>query len=243
MESAALLGAIRREAEALITAAEPDMGAQVRSCPGWSVGTVVSHIGRVHRWATGIVAAAGDPPPGFPPRPDTPVDRAWFHDGVGALCTELESAGPDRPVWTFLGPGQTRFWFRRQALETAVHRWDVEDARSHAAPIETELALAGIDEIFDMHLPRRLAGADPPALPASSLHLHATDDAHGEWIIAGDDQGALLVGHGHERADVALRASASELLLWSWGRRPIDGLEILGDRAAAAAWAAVMADL
>lgn len=236
-----LRAAIVDEAEALAAAARGHMDAEVPSCPGWTVETLLNHLGRVHQWTRELVSAGGDAPTGFPPRPDA-VTEEWFLDGVTQLCATLEEAGAEAPAWTFLGPGAARFWFRRQAVETAVHRWDVELAAGRPpAPIGTDLALVGVDEILDMHLPRRLASDDAPSLPVASLHIHATDTPHGEWVVRSSD-GELLVGHGHERGDAAVRATAGDLLLWLWGRRSLDDVEVLGSRGAAEAWAGLLAD-
>ena len=235
-----LQDALEREADTLITVARDHMADDVPSCPGWTVETLVNHLGRVHRWARELVAAGGDGPPPFPGRPDE-VTEEWFRAGVREFTAAFAEAGADGPAWTFLGPGTARFWMRRQALETAVHRWDVELAAGSPTAVDAELAVVGVDEVLDMHVPRLLAGDDPPSLPHQSLHLHASDNPHGEWIV-GSDGGEMLVGHGHEKGDAAVRGSASDLLLWMWGRRTLDDLEVMGDRAVAEAWAGVIAD-
>ncbi len=220
-----LLAALRSEGAALSTAVGASWDAAVPSCPGWDVRQLVNHLGRVHRWATTIVRMRSAESPPFPPRPEV-VDLQWFDEGVTELAAALEEAGPDVALWTFPGGGNTsRFWFRRQAVETALHRVDAQRATGEADPIDVELALAGIDEMLDVYLlPRRgeLAG---------SVHFHTTDSRHGEWIVQDDPDGSgLLVGHGHEKGDVALRATASDLLLWLWGREvPGDRLEVFGD--------------
>jgi uncharacterized protein (TIGR03083 family) len=230
------LEAIRTEGAALSAAlvAHPDgLATNVPSCPQWDVATLVGHLGRVHRWVTAMVRARSAERLDFPPRPEQ-VDAEWFDEGVTELVAALEEAGPDEPMWTFPNGGnRSRFWFRRQAEETAVHRWDVEHALGGAHPIGTEVALAGIDELLDMFLAGRKADL------GGTIHLHATDSPHGEWILTLDESGALLVGHGHEKGDVALRATASDLLLWLWGR-PIgeSGLEVFGDEGILDQWRA-----
>lgn len=266
MTPAELIAVVEAEGEALQAAAAERMDAAVPSCPGWDVATLVNHLGRVHRWTVEAVSAAGPAPAGFPPRPDE-VTLEWFAEGVALLASTLRDADPDGPAWTLVGPGTVRFWIRRQAVETAMHRWDVELAAGAPTAIDAELAVVGIDEVLDVHLPRRLSGERPPSLPAGTLHLHATDHAHGEWNLrrspararpAGDGVddhdgrgdgidredgvGQLLVGHGHERADATVEATAADLLLWLWGRRDLDAVVVHGDRETAAAWAGLLAD-
>ena len=230
-----LLDAIRTEAAAVVAVLEREgsASAEVPSCPGWDVEKLVGHLGRVHRWVTAMVRAQAPERLDFPARPER-VDAEWFEEGVAELTAALEAAGPDVPMFTFPnGGGTSRFWFRRQAEETAVHRWDAEHAVGAARPIPTEVALAGVDELLDVFF----AGRKAPL--GGSIHFHATDSPHGEWIVANDDEGGLLVGHGHEKGDVALRATASDLLLWLWGRPVAEsGLEVLGDEALLDQWRA-----
>ena len=227
-----LLEAIRREGAALAEALGHDLSAEVPTCPGWTLETLANHCGRIHRWATAAVRSRATERPEFPARPPV-IDHEWVEEGVAELAAALEAAGPDEPCWNFMGqPPETRFWFRRQAHETSVHRWDAQKARrADPEPIETELALDGIDELVDVILPLGYSGDDI----GGSVHLHATDSPHGEWLIVTKD-GELLVGHDHQKADVAVRATASDLLLWLWGRLPLDGpgFEVFGEPAVAA---------
>ena len=227
------LAVIRTEAAALADVLDAHRNTDVPSCPGWDVEKLVNHLGRVHRWVTGMVRAHAQDRGGFPAKPER-VDRQWFEEGVTELVAALEEAGPDVRMWTFPnGGGTSRFWFRRQAEETAVHRWDAQHAATpgKASPIETETALTGIDEILDVFLHGRKADL------GGSIHFHATDSPHGEWILRLDEDGALSVGHGHEKGDVALRATASDLLLWLWGRPVAEsGLEVFGDEGLLDQW-------
>jgi hypothetical protein len=92
------------------------------------------------------------------------------------------------------------------ALETAVHRADVESAVGPVTPIDADLALDGIDEL---------------------LHVMLAD--------AGiEDVPGPVVGAGRVRVDIAgtsVSAGASDLLLWLWGRTPEGTIEVIGDEA------------
>ena len=149
-------------------------------------------MGRIHRWVVAAIEAAGENPGKFPPGPDDPADFPdWLVEGADIMCRKLSALDPQATVWNFSGAAlTTAFWARRQALETAVHRWDGEAAVGPAAAIDASLAVDGIDEIFDVFAPLRRAGAEPLQL-GGSLHLHATD-AEGEWTIAAPD-GELTV--------------------------------------------------
>ena len=79
-----------------------------------------------------------------------------------------------------------------------------------------------------------LAAGD--TLPAhGTIHLHATD-IDGEWLITLGPAG-ISFEHGHAKGDVALRGTASDLLLWCWNRVPVDDrLEVFGDAAPLDLW-------
>ncbi len=68
-----------------------------------------------------------------------------------------------------------------------------------------------------------------------TIHLHATDgDGTGEWFIATAE--GLSWSRSHEKADVAVRGTTSDLLLLLWGRVPPDHLEVLGDASVLDRW-------
>ena len=126
------------------------------------------------------------------------------------LAADLARLAPDEPAWTWWEPDQTAgFWQRRMALETAVHRADVESAVGPVTPIDADLALDGIDEL---------------------LHVMLAD--------AGiEDVPGPVVGAGSVRVDIAgtsVSAGASDLLLWLWGRTPAGPVEVSGGRGRAA---------
>ena len=82
------------------------------------------------------------------------------------------------------------------AVETAIHRWDVEDAiggTGNANPIDADLAAEGIEEDLTLMAPRLLAGRDGIDI-GGSLHLHCAD-ADGEWRrIPPDDPSLEILG-------------------------------------------------
>ena len=79
----------------------------------------------------------------------------------------------------FAGPTTAAFWFRRQAHETAVHRWDAQRAATPSSvdPIDATLAADGVDEWLEVFVPRFLARTGvPDDLVGATLHLHCTDE-------------------------------------------------------------------
>jgi len=228
------VGALEREGRAF-GAALVDLTAPVTACPGWTVADLAFHVGRIHRfWATVVserLTDVGKDTLAHPARPDDEDLAAWYRDGLHELLPALRDTPPDTPLWTWAPQHDAAFVRRRMAQETAVHRWDAERADGGvAAPIEADLAVDGIDELFDLFFGRRPDGA--PA-PPGSLHLHATDAA-GEWVVRSDGS-ELTVAREHAKGDAAVRGPASDLLLALWRRLDLDTLDVVGDRATAEA--------
>jgi len=123
------------------------------------------------------------------------------------------------------------------AVETALHRVDGELAAGAPTPIDTALAVDGVDELFEVSIPHR--GTGRLHRGGETIHLHATDpdlgEGAGEWLIVlGAD--AVTVEHAHAKGDVAVRGSASDLLLLLWNRVDSAGLEVFGDRTILERW-------
>jgi uncharacterized protein (TIGR03083 family) len=236
MEYPAHCAAIRREGRALGAAARAaGVEQQVPSCPDWQVADLLGHVGRLHRWVAAIVESAGDDPPDHwsdaePPPAEVRID--WFEAGVDLVVDALLRVDPASPAWSWTDDRTAGFWARRQANETAVHRWDAQLAAGATAPIEHDLAVDGIDEFFDL-LPfwRRESTLHSAG---ESMHLHCTD-GEGEWLVRLAADG-VLVTREHAKGDVAMRAPASELLLFLYGRAGHSGAEVFGDASLLDRW-------
>lgn len=227
-----LLGSIWRDGLGLAEAAEAaGLDRPVPSCPGWSVADLVWHIGEVHRFWTTVVAEGMTDPNDYV-EPDRPPDTelvAWYREGVDRCVRVLTEAPPDRPVWSWSSAGEASWVVRRMAHETAVHRWDAEQAAGRDHDIDPALAVDGVDEFFEHFTVRTADGAEPLG---GTVHLHATD-APGEWIVEEVDAAApLAVRREHAKGDAAVRAPAPTLLLALWRRVPVP--EALGDATVAA---------
>jgi uncharacterized protein (TIGR03083 family) len=212
-----------------------DLTSSVAACPGWDLRQVVEHTGRVQRWATHAIVHGGQPPrdTDFTPGPDDNL-AVWIVDGATALIDALEAAGPDADTWhPFPLEQKVWVWARRQALETAMHRWDAQTAAGRDATLDPELSSSGIGEYLEMGLPRVLSRADIPP-PGSSLHVHCTD-ADGEWLVWSDN-GTYRMLPVHDKGDAALRGPAADLWLVLMGRLDRREVDIVGDPAAADAW-------
>jgi uncharacterized protein (TIGR03083 family) len=231
MDDRRLLEALGAEGAALADAAGRDLAADVPTCPGWTVADLVLHTGMVHRHKTEIVRGRllEPPRPWPPPAPSVHLLLGWYRDGLWELVTVLEREDPATHVWSWYRPDQTvGFWRRHMAHETTVHRADAERAHGEPAPVPSDVAVDGIDELLDVMLVPELEG-EPVGGRGESLHLHA-GDAEGEWLLR-LLPAAVEVERGHAKGDAAARGTASDLYLWLYGRVPAERLEVLGDAA------------
>lgn len=213
-----------------------DLSAPVAGCPGWDVERLVVHLGKVHRWAHHCVTHATPPASsdGFSPAGRALAD--WFDEGARTLAATLRTVDPAAPTWhPFPAALEAGVWPRRMAHETAVHRWDAEAAVGDPTTIDAEFASDGIDEYFELAVPRLLDRPGTTA-PTGSFHVHCTD-VDGEWLVRLDD-GRYRMDRVHQKGDAALRGPAEALLLRLWGRRSPTSAELspVGDDAVLADW-------
>ncbi len=236
MDHQQLLDVIDREAAALVTAARA-VGpmAAVPATPAWTMAKLVKHTGTTHRWVLGVAEARAFVSPAdldlaLPAAEDDYPD--WFAAGAVQLVETLRGIEPDADMWSW-GPDQhARFWSRRMAHETTVHRWDAESALGGSGSIATAVAIDGIDErLTNLTASLNFRPDDLAALVGTgeSVHLHVTD-GDGEWLLRFAPEG-LELSREHAKGDVAVRGSAQDLLLYVIGRRGLEGLAVFGDAA------------
>jgi uncharacterized protein (TIGR03083 family) len=189
-----------------------------------------------------IVQAEGERPSGErakAPSGDGELMR-WFGELFERVQEELTGRDPDAPAWSFTrsAPQTVGWWCRRQAQETAVHRYDVEAAAGSAGPIDAQLAADGVDEFLTLFLPGVLTHRPVEGL-RGTLHVHATDTP-GEWWMDLGSPGTPA-RREHAKADTAIRGPAAGLDLFLWNRVTAEaaGLETFGDPAIVASFSKV----
>jgi uncharacterized protein (TIGR03083 family) len=224
---------LRDDGAALATAAERDMKAPVPSCPAWNVFQLVEHTGYVHRRISEHLRRKTVEADGPLDVENAPSDDSglldWYRRGVKGLEQLLRELPIDSPAWTWWPPDNTAgFWRRRMALETAVHRWDAENATGTATAIDPDLGADGVDEFLDIHMQED--GGEPYEGAEGTVHFHRTD-GEGEWILPLANGETPKPRRGHERGDAAIRGGGSDLLLFMWRRKQPRDLEVLGDEA------------
>lgn len=229
MEISRHLAALEEDGVLLADAAqEAGLDAVVPACPGWRVRDLVRHQAYVHRWAlrhilwrpTKIIdddteaAILGGGPP------DDALIAA-YRKGHAALVRALRKADPDMRCATFMdtAPTPLGFWARRQAHETAIHRFDAQSARPGGAPspasaFEAGFAADGIDELVMGFAARR--EYRPEVEREQSLSV-CPRDTPGRWRLRIGGSGARVSRDGHE-AGCRLTGPAAGLYAYLWNR-------------------------
>jgi uncharacterized protein (TIGR03083 family) len=235
MEPATHIAHLEIDAARLLEAYHEAPRAAVPTCPPWDRAALLHHVAGAHSWHRAQVEHGPGERVRFKQSPQAPEGDDlpdWYADNVRGLVAALSTMDTDRtwPTWAGDRPGS--FYPRRMAQETAVHLFD---ATGHA--IDPALAVDGVDEHLGLFAPL----APGESLPAyGTIHLHATD-VDGEWLVT-MGPGGITSEVGHAKGDVALRGTASDLLLWVWNRVPVDErFEVFGEPALLDAWRTAVA--
>jgi uncharacterized protein (TIGR03083 family) len=240
VDTTAFLEHLRQDGPALASVARADPSVPVPTCPKWDLAGLMAHAGGAHHWAEEIVRTrASDFTPFVKPPKDFDAVCAWYDEGLEQLLKTLTATDPDEPVWNFnaLAVAPARFWPRRMALETAVHRWDAENATKSASPIDTAMAVDGIDEYLG--LASTFLAMRPNQALGGTLGLQAVDAALALTVTL--SPGGLSSHTGLDDADAVVRATSSDLYLWLLGRRAVgdEGFATDGKESVIEAWTTV----
>jgi len=223
--------------------------ASVPGCPDWQVRDLIRHQAYVHDWAARHVRER------LPELIDdelteadilgrAPADGALlaaYREGHAALVATLRDADPDVECATFMpAPSPLAFWARRQAHETAVHRYDAQSAApaGPAAPADAfdpAFAADGIDELIMCFAARRRYRARDGG-GERTMTVRALD-AEGRWHVRLAD-GGTAVSRDDPAADCTLEGPAAGLYAFLWNRSDAAraGLTITGRPHVLAAW-------
>ena len=223
-------------------AAAPSLDVQMPTHPSRTLFDHVQHVGMSRRKAAAIVAAGpADGPPeesAWGGGAGAPREReallAWWAESIEHLERVLHGAGPDRSCWTWWAdspsPQTSGEWARRQLHEIAVHTYDVQLAGSAPQPIPEKIALDGFDDCQFTLCATTVAWPHDPAI----VDYHATE-GH-SWRLRLSHDGAQVAhlastaGQDRDTADASARGTASDLVLFFYGRIPLDSLKFKGDR-------------
>lgn len=246
MEWTTYLEHLRADAARLSDAADRRLDAGVPCCDGWTVRTVVEHVGDIYLEKAAIVdegwSERQDRRFGIPGEPVT----EWFDASAAHLLDVLSSHDPTETVWTWFDTDQTvGFWYRRLAHETLIHRIDVEQAHGLPSTVDEELAADGVDEVLNVYisgaptwgsiaLEDRSARIEVPGRSWSVRlgRFSGTSPATGNNY---SDLPALELVDREASSHVTISGTAGDMDRWLWGRGSLDDLVVEGDRSIARA--------
>ena len=231
MQTERFLALLRSDGRLLADAARRDLEADVPPCPGWRVRDVVTHTAQVYEHKLACIELRAAPDPWPPPWPADRDPLAWFADAHARLLDVLSSTDPATPAYTWWPPDQTvGFWVRRMAQETAVHRVDAQSAFGAITPVDTDLAVDGVDEVLTLFL----AGdwSDAPVDRVGSGERIAVTAGAQSWLVTLQPRAVEVSRPDGTAVDATLSGAPSDVLLWLWGRAGDDTVDRGGDPSA-----------
>jgi uncharacterized protein (TIGR03083 family) len=232
----------RSDAFRAAVAAASSLDVQMATHPERTLFDHVQHVGMGRRKAAAIVTAG---PAAGPPEVSAwgggtgaPREReallAWWVESVEHLASVLREAGPDRGCWTWWedspSPQTSGAWARRQLHEIAVHTYDVQFTGADPQPIPEKIALDGFDDCQFTLCATTVPWPHDPAI----VDYHATE-GH-SWRLRLSHDGAQVAhltpaaGEEPDTTDASARGTASDLVLFFYGRIPLNSLNFEGDR-------------
>ncbi len=246
MEISEHITAVGQEAKLLAEAArQGGLEADIEYCPGWNMRDLVRHLSEIHLWAAARVAKRTSKL--FPddisehieswpelavfwPDDNDLVD--WYLETNANLVQALELASPADDIPTFLpAPSPLAMWARRQAHETAVHRFDAQYTIGVESGFDPVFASDGIDEMVSGFAPR---ANEFPTGKTRTMVVHA-EDTDDRWHLTLKPNGITTV-RGDGPADVTLIGDASDLYLVLWNRGRDSAITVEGDRGLLELW-------
>lgn len=202
------------------------MGANVPSCPDWTVADLVRHVAVVYLHKVECMRRGRPeiwPPPGLEAEdPLALLDRAY-----GELSREFAERSPTDSAYTWYDPDQTvGFWIRRMAHETAIHRVDAElSAGAPTTQIPEDMACDGINEFLFI-----MAGWASRAWREDFVPILASADGRAvrievpgaAWLVRPTTEGVdvreVAVEDESEQAAAGVNGEPDSMLLWMWNR-------------------------
>ncbi|MFI5735724.1 maleylpyruvate isomerase family mycothiol-dependent enzyme [Kribbella sp. NPDC051587] len=215
------------EAARLREVAQFGLEAPVPSCPGWTVETVVRHVAQVYLHKIEVLRLGELPKPWPPEGVDDRDAFELFDESLAALLVALRKVGTSQQTWTFSPQDSTTgFWFRRMALETVVHRIDVELAYDVVTPIAAELALDGIDEVLYPSLGGPWWDENWTKHPIDAA-VRITAEGR-SWTVGADATSVTVTQGSEGDAAAEIFGDAGSVYLWLWGRTGDEAIQIAG---------------
>jgi uncharacterized protein (TIGR03083 family) len=234
LTTAACLSAIAEHSTGVLTAARGHLQAPVEHCPGWTTADLVWHLTEVHWFWGTIVAERLTSRPAEERRPTRPAEAdllGGLEVQAGRLVDALREADQSAHCWTWAGWQQdVAFVTRHQVQEAVVHHWDTEHAVGGHWSVAPEVAADSVAEFLHFSVASDDDPDDPVTPPLSgTLALRSTDTGDSWTLTDGARPGTARVSSGAADGAALVEAPAAELLLWLYGRVPLDTQAVPAD--------------
>jgi len=232
----------------VLAACDPE--ARVPGCPDWTAADLLWHLARVQWfWAT-IIRTRPSAPEADDDDEAVGPDRPASYDGLlaaydeysASLVSELRTADPAEPAWSWSAEQTVGFTYRRQAHEALIHRLDAEQTAGQETPLDPELAADGVDEVLDVMFGGAPEWGEFAPLP-HYVRVDIADSDESLWVQIGRFAGTDPDGEHHDLEDIRLvpapgtdpdavvSGPASALDGWLWRRGDDSDIRVTGDRA------------
>ena len=243
MENARFLECLGQDYGRMRAVASGHLADRVPTCPEWSVGDLVQHVGMVYLHKV-VTMRDGHRPQEWPtPGLDEEEPVALLERAYAELVREFGQRRPEEVSETFYEPDQSvGFWVRRMAQETVIHRIDAELAVGMpVAAIPDDLAVDGVDELLKVIVAFDVEkwGDDYIEVLGGSPGWSYAINTDGVSWLAGTSPGRFSIGGGpgmtvpsYVRTDVTVSGAPAALLRWAWNRESPgepSGVTIEGD--------------
>nr|WP_253853183.1 maleylpyruvate isomerase N-terminal domain-containing protein [Prauserella alba] len=238
-----LAGAFGDEVTLLIEAARgvaPET--PVPTCPGWTVGDTVRHVGSIYRVAQAWLIDGRRPREWQREPAPGQSEESYVRQGYADLREILDFHTPDEPAATWWPQDRTYgFWRRRMTHDTTVHRVDVEGVGGMTwSGVAADVALDGVDEALMLWFGHRLPRLGLRGTRAGEVGV--CTGGYGWLVSAGPDETAVRrCGEPEARSSAAVVSGDPEAVyLWLWGRNRPGAVDVAGDDDAAGQLLALM---
>ncbi|MFP5316600.1 MAG: maleylpyruvate isomerase family mycothiol-dependent enzyme [Actinomycetes bacterium] len=199
------------------------LGTQIPACPEWDIEQLARHTALVYLQKAETVRTGSKPQGRWIPEEILQLGPAdILSTCYQQLTSQFDSHEPSDPAESWVAGDQTvGFWIRRLTHETAVHRYDAEAALGDPQPIDTELAVDGIDEVLTVMFDRGRAAQGADAVPAGVTGSLVLESGGKTWSVRLLPTDVDISRDAGVSSDTVITGTPNDLLLWLWGRGPL----------------------
>ncbi|MBI5088631.1 MAG: maleylpyruvate isomerase family mycothiol-dependent enzyme [Actinobacteria bacterium] len=224
MERGWFLAHIEAAVERMIVVARSLSGGSiVPSYPSHTVASLVGHVADVaERVDRGLSEGVFDRSPPKPLLHDLDEAIALLSRTSTRAIEALRRTSAQAPLvhaFTAL-PATASMYPCYLAVEVLIHRWDIETVSGMHEPIDAELAVVAIDNLFDAWFPMRRADTSGVARPVR-VQIELLDHSR-SWTVSAAPDG-LSARRARDVCDAQVRGTAADLMLLLWKRVGVNG--------------------